>query len=155
MQQRFRLENVRIRPANLRDRNTLLGFVRDYYRYDHIQFNRKMIASGLAILLRNQSLGRAWLILNGRRTIGYLILTFGFDLEFGGPQATITDLFIRSAFRHKGVGRKVLMQIQEFCEAAGVGAIELQVTSTNAKALEFYQRCGFEAHERIPMSKRV
>ncbi len=149
----FRLENVRIRTAALRDRNILLQLVRAYYRYDHLRFDRKMIEQGLSELLKRHEFGKAWLISNGRRCIGYLILTFAFDLEFGGRQAGITDLFIYSKFRRKGVGSRVLTEVESFCRSCGLKTIELQVTRRNAKVVKFYERCGFKTHERIPMSK--
>ena len=43
-------------------------------------------------LLGDSSLGRAWLIMQGKTTAGYVIVIFWFDLEFGGRAALITDL---------------------------------------------------------------
>src|SRR6516164_3778977 len=104
MPYRFKLESVRIKPATARDASILLKLVGAYYRFDRIPFDRKAIASGLSLLLNDQSLGRAWLILNRRRAVGYLVLTFGFDLEFGGRQATITDFYIDAHHRRRGIG---------------------------------------------------
>jgi len=155
MSSHFDLKNVRIEAATARDAARLLSFIRAYYRFDRIPFDAKAIAAGLSLLLDDPTLGRAWLILNRRRPVGYLLLTFGFDLEFGGRQATITDFYIDPGHRRKGVGRKVLMHVETFCQACGVKALELQETSKNARALEFYKFLGFGAHERIPMSKHI
>ena len=151
----FDLKNVRIKAATPRDTAKLLKFIRAYYRFDRIPFDRKTLTSGLSRLLKDQSCGRAWFILSGRQTVGYLLLTFGFDLEFGGRQATVTDFYIDGRYRRKGFGCKALMQVEKFCSACGVETIELQVTRKNARALAFYKQLGFEAHDRIPMSKRI
>ncbi len=82
-------------------------------------------------------------------------MTFGFDLEFGGRQATITDLYLEPRYRGKGVGREVLRLVEDFCKKSGVRALELQVSADNSRATRFYQRFGFQAHDRVPMSKQL
>jgi ribosomal protein S18 acetylase RimI-like enzyme len=77
-----------------------------------------------------------------------LIFTFGFDLEFGGRQATLTDLYIEAPHRRKGIGRTVLAQVEDFCRSCGLKAIELQVTSKNTRVLDFYRSVGFRAYDR-------
>jgi GNAT superfamily N-acetyltransferase len=155
MKENFRLENVQIRTASLRDRDLLLKLVRAYYRYDHLPFNRKMIEEGLSELLKHEEYGKAWLIFCGRRCIGYLIFTFLFDLEFGGRQVGVTDLFIDAGYRRKGVGRRVLCELEQYCQKEGIKSIELQVIKENRKVVAFYERLGFHVHDRIPMSKRL
>src|SRR5262249_16028412 len=106
-------------------------------------------------LVNKRSLGQAWFITWRAQTVGYVIATFGFDLEFGGRQATVTDFYLAPLFRRRGIGREALRRVEELLRTLGVRALELQVTARNAKALIFYQGCGFEAHDRIPMSKQL
>ena len=155
MNQEFRLDTVTIRTATLRDRNMLLKLIRAYYRYDHLRFDRKIIEEGLSELLKHEEFGKAWLIFYGRRCIGYLIFTFLFDLEFGGREVGVTDLFIDARFRRKGVGRRVLCELEQYCRREGMKCVELQVVKENCKVVAFYERLGFRAHDRIPMSKRL
>jgi len=149
------LAQMILRKAGVREIRALADLVQEYYRFDRIAFDRKTMEAGLKSLVKRRSLGQAWLILWHAQTIGYVVATFGFDLEFGGRQATVTDLYIAPHFRRRGMGREALRQVEKFARAQGVQALELQVTSRNAKALAFYKRCGFEAHDRIPMSKRL
>ena len=89
------------------------------------------------------------------RPAGYIMVTFGFDLEFGGRQATITELYVRPEHRGKGLGRMALGYVEEFVRRRGVQALELQVTRGNSRAYDFYTSCGFQGYDRIPMSKRL
>jgi ribosomal protein S18 acetylase RimI-like enzyme len=155
MKQNFHPANVRIRSATLRDRKSLLDLMEAYYRYDHIRFDREEITPSLTELLRHPEFGKAWIGRHGPHCIGYVIMTFAFDLEFGGRQAGITELFIQSRFRGKGIGRKLLQEVEAFCQKVGIKSIELQVTRDNSKAIGFYERLGFHVHDRIPMSKRL
>src|SRR5262249_57587455 len=86
---------------------------------------------------------------------GYLMLSFGFDLEFGGRLAGLTDLYIEARHRRKGIGREALAQAEECCRFCGVNAIELQVTRKNASVVDFYRSIGFQAFDRVPMRKRI
>ena len=148
-------DKVSIKAATAADLHRLTDLLRKYYKFDRIPFDRLAVRSGLEILLREKSLGRAWFIYRGRRRAGYVILTFGFDLEFGGRQATITDLYLEPRYRGKGVGREVLRLVEGFCKKSGVRALELQVSADNSRATRFYQRFGFQAHDRVPMSKQL
>src|SRR5262245_58722917 len=97
-------KNVRIKRATPRESADLLKFIKAYYQYDDIAFNRKVIASGLAFVLNSPSTGGAWLIMKRGEPIGYLILTFAFDLEFGGRQAILNDLYLEAPHRRMGIG---------------------------------------------------
>jgi len=151
----FDLKNVRIEAATLRNARRLLKFIKAYYRFEGIRFDRQEIASALSLLLKDPAIGGAWLILNRGKPVGYLVLTFGFDLEFGGRLVGLTDLYIEAPHRRKGIGRTALEQVEEFCRSRGVNAIELQVTRKNASVVNFYRSIGFQAFDRVPMRKRV
>ncbi len=155
MKSKLNSNSVGIKPATPRDSAKLLKLIKAYYEYDGIPFDRKGIASGLAFLLKSPSTGGAWLMLKEGEVVGYLILTFAFDLEFGGRQAILNDLYIDPAQRRMGIGSKALAEIEDFCNSRGVRAIELHVTVKNASVLEFYRRAGFKEYHRIPMSKRL
>jgi hypothetical protein len=75
----FNLKNVRIKPASIRDAAKLVKLIKAYYVFDRIPFDHKGIASGLSLLLKDPNVGRAWLMLNGGKPVGYMIVTFGFD----------------------------------------------------------------------------
>jgi GNAT superfamily N-acetyltransferase len=135
--------------------DTLLDFIRAYYAFDAIAFDADVVRPALLELLANEAYGGAWLIRQSGTAIGYFVLTFGFDLEFGGRQATVTELFVRADARGRGAGRAALEFIEKYLRRLGIGALELQVERDNAEARAFYERLGFEAHDRVPLSKRI
>jgi GNAT superfamily N-acetyltransferase len=142
-------------PATVADLQPLQRLIRKYYEFDGILYREQEVAAGLKVLLNNDTVGRAWLVRHRATAVGYAILTFGFDLEFGGHQATMTDLYLEPEYRGKGAGRKLVGHVQEFCRKAGVCALELQAERHNSHAIAFYKSCGFELHDRVPMSKRI
>ena len=143
-----------LRAATLADIKTLCCLIGRYFEFDHIPFDENAIRAGLETLLRSKSAGQAFLITTDTAPIGYTILTYGFDLEFGGYVGLMTDLYLDPPYRGLGIGKKTLEFLERFCRAKGIKALELQVGRTNQAAQAFYRRLGFHAHDRIPMSKR-
>jgi ribosomal protein S18 acetylase RimI-like enzyme len=133
----------------------LLAFVAKYYAFDGIPFDRDAVCRGARELLASPVLGGAWLICDGDRSVGHFVIAFGIDLEFGGRQATVTELYLDEAARRRGFGTATLRFIEGMLGAMGIHALELQVEEDNAEARAFYVRNGFEAHARIPLSKRL
>ena len=146
---------MRIRFAVARDFDRLLRLVAAYYRFDSIAYDTRVTGAALHRLLREKSLGRAWVIDSGRELAGYAIVTHNYDLEFGGIEAILTDLFIARRHRRKGFGARMMKAVCAFCGREGLGALELQVNRSNETAQAFYRALGFEALDRIVMSFEV
>lgn len=106
-------------------------------------------------MLRDPSIGRVWLIRLGPEEVGYVILTFSYDIEFGGRQGTVTDLYILEGYRRLGLGSKTFRFLEAACGEFSVEALELQVERKNVAAQAFYRKLGFEPSDRIPLSKRL
>ena len=143
------------RQAKPEDFEEVLSFIQAYYAFDDIPFRSAEVAAALRALLSDVSLGQVWIIGTEEKAVGYTILTFGFDLEFGGSVAIVTELYIESRFRRCGIGRQAIQFLENICRDLEVTVLELQVERDNPEAQEFYRSLGFQAHERIPLSKRL
>lgn len=142
-----------IRPAGPPDHAAVLALIAEYYAHDGLTFDEHGMAPGLAELLRTPELGRVLLIEHQGQVAGYLIATFGFDLEFGGRLATVTDVYLRPAARRLHLGSAVFAALERLCLEAGVRALELQPERHNTAAQAFYRHLGFEVLDRVPMHK--
>ena len=83
-----------------------------------------------------------------------MILTFGYDLEFGGPGATVNEFYIVSSHRRHGIGRQVIQFLEDTCRDLETTSLE-QVEQDNPEAQVFYGSLVFQTHERIPLSNRA
>jgi GNAT superfamily N-acetyltransferase len=146
---------VTIRPARAADHADLLGLIRAYYRFDGIRYSRALVEPALALLLRRRSLGRVWIMRDGARPVGYVVLTFNFDLEFGGLEGLVTDLFVHARWRGQGLGRAALAIVDDFCRRAHIRTVELQVAEHNRQAQAFYLLLGFQSLPRMVFSRDV
>lgn len=143
-----------LRSANLDDLAELLPRTRALNAHEGIAIDPPVLEAALDRLLRDPSLGQAWLLERDRIAIGYAIVTFGYDLEFGGRDAYLTELWIDPPARGEGAGTAALRLLDPELRARGVHALHLQVRPDNP-ALRLYERSGFVASPRVVMTHRL
>lgn len=133
----------------------LLQFMREYYEFDHLVFNENVAQTAVEGMVSNETFGRIWLIRYAGEAIGYLALTLGYSLEYGGRDAFIDEVYIRSSHRGKGIGTAALTFAEEQCRTLGVRALHLEVERENTNAYGVYRNFGFIDHDRYMMTKRI
>ena len=154
-------ESIAIRAARRDDFKDLLRLVRAYYRHDGIRYRSAVVPGAIRRLASGQVPARAWIVCYAARAIGYVAFSYHYDAEFGGLEGVITDLFIEAAYRGRGLGSRLLATVGDYCRAAGIGSIELQVIETNRAAAAFYRKHGFRRLERhimatdLPSKRRI
>lgn len=141
--------------ATTSDTEILVQLIREFHEVEHLAFEEDTISTLLAKLLHDESLGRVWLIQNSGEPIGYIILTFGYSLEFLGRDAIVDELYIREGHRGQGVGTRALQFVQDTCPALGVQALHLEVDRKNTTAQRLYRKVGFEDHDRYLMTQWI
>src|SRR5262252_6584209 len=146
-----------IRLARLSDLPELVAMMGAFNRADHVPWRRQRVLPALRRLLRDRRLGRV-LVAEARAggdLRGYAIGTFGYDLEFAGPDAFVTEIFVRPRYRGTGEGRRLLDAITEAMRRGGAGAIHLAVRRANRVARRLYESSGFAPIPRLVLSKRL
>jgi ribosomal protein S18 acetylase RimI-like enzyme len=94
-------------------------------------------------------------LLEDGSTVGYFVLTWGFDLEWQGRDAFLTELFLTKTARGRGLGREVMRQIETRAKEHGAQALHLMVRHDNTAALRLYLGTGFEEPPRKLLSKSL
>jgi diamine N-acetyltransferase len=143
------------RLAGEADAETLLRFMSEYYAFDGHDFDGLKAQVALRALLRDANLGRAWLILDGGGPVGYVVLCFGYSLEWLGRDAYVDEFYLQEEYRGRGWGRRTMEFVEEAARAAGVRTLHLEVVRTNATALQVYQKLGFVEHDSTFLSKWI
>lgn len=86
--------------------------------------------------------------------IGYINIREGTDDILAEPMGYIALLAIEKTYEGKGVARALIEKAQSWAKDSGYKRIYFDVFASNARALEFYRREGFEA-ETLRMVRRV
>jgi ribosomal protein S18 acetylase RimI-like enzyme len=112
--------------------------------------------AGVVPLLQGTPHGALYLIGPARAPVGYIVITFGWSVEFGGMDAFVDELFVRPKVRGRGIATEVLATLPAALAKGGVTAMHLEVDRDNDTARRLYARAGFQARDRYSlMSKRL
>lgn len=137
-----------IRPATLDDLPALVDLQDAFYRESEFALDRPRAAEAFRQLVSDASLGRVWVATDAGAPVGYIVLTLGYSLEYGGRDAFVDDLFIRESHRGRGLGRRALAALLDAARALGVRAVHLEVARDNVAAKALYATFGFADNDR-------
>ncbi len=135
------------------DVDVVLGMMAELYAQDRIPFNADRARAALLALLDEPRFGFASLIAARSVAVGYVVVAFGYSLEYGGRDAFIDELFVLPDQRSQGLGTAAVEFAAEYCRSHGVHALHLEVDHDNSRAQALYRRQGFADHERYLMTR--
>ena len=148
-------DDCQFRLAVESDADSLLEFMQAYYAFDGHGFDREKARIALTGLLRDARLGLAWLILDGNAPVGYVVLCFGYSLEWLGRDAFVDEFYLREEYRGRGWGRQAMAFLETAARLEGIRTLHLEVVQENTSALQLYRKLGFAEHRSTFLSKWI
>ena len=145
--------SVRFSLAGPDDEGLVLSLMREFYEIEHLDFAEEPARRALRQILESHQHGVVALMHAGEEIAGYLVLTFGFSLEFHGRDALMDELYVREAYRGRGAGTLSLAFVEEICRAEGIHALHLEVDRANPDAQRLYHRADYQDHDRYLLTK--
>ncbi len=130
------------------DRTQVLALHEAFFIEDEqVGFSLEDRMAGLDLLLTEPGRwGEIYLMRADDGVAGYMVTTWGFTVELGGPFVLIDELYISPAYRGRGWGRTALAFVAETARQRGLRAVQLEVEHHNTHAETLYQRAGFRSH---------
>lgn len=129
--------------------------VRRFYAHFGYPYSARVQGRSFRQLLADPARGRAWLVTAGGAPAGYVVLTLGWSIEYGGRVAMVDELFVEAAHRGAGLGTWVLERMKAEAGKMGVRRLFLEVESYNRRAKALYVRCGYDDRRRALMSRAL
>ena len=148
------MDDVSVRVATRADVDAVLPMMVDFNRIEGIAWTSDSGRAPLERLVADASLGFVAMIERAGVLVGYAVVTFGYDLEWGGRDAFLTELFLVEDARGKRVGAFALVHVERIARANDVNALHLMVRHENTHARALYTRAGYVVPERVFMTKR-
>ncbi|MEX0284042.1 MAG: GNAT family N-acetyltransferase [Paracoccaceae bacterium] len=110
--------------------------------------------AALTPLLEGSPYGAIYIIGPTRAPIGYVIVTFGWSVEFGGMDGFVDEIYVRPRVRGRGIASEVLLELPKALAGAGLTALHLEVDRENETAQRLYTRTGFRPRDRYMLMTR-
>jgi GNAT superfamily N-acetyltransferase len=71
----------------------------------------------------------------------------------GADVALIEDMVVTQSARGRGIGQRLLAEIESWCAERGLARLQLLADRQNTPASEFYQRCGWLPTQMVAWRK--
>lgn len=137
------------------DTGLLVELMREFYEVEHLHYDDEAARRALRLVLNNSIYGVVYIINSDEKVIGYVALTFGFSLEFHGRDALVDELYVREAYRGRGIGRAALSFVEDVCLREDIRAVHLEVDRVNTIAQGLYGKAGYKNHDRFLLTKWI
>lgn len=143
------------RRATVTDVPAILPLMAAFNAHEHIAWQPEPMTAALIRLVEEPALGVVLVAVDtaGSGVVGYGLATFGYDVEFSGPDAFITELFVAPESRRFGIGRLLLDALIAAVQSGGAGAVHLMVRPENTEARTLYESRRFRVVPRLLMTK--
>jgi ribosomal protein S18 acetylase RimI-like enzyme len=135
--------DIRLVRATDADSDVLIGLARAF----HLEDGHALDGHGEAALLqiaRGEPFARAWIARADGHPVGYLVITLGYSIEYGGRDGFIDDLYLAPVAREQGFGRRLIEFALARAADLGVRTLHLEVEPGNENATRLYRAAGFE-----------
>jgi ribosomal protein S18 acetylase RimI-like enzyme len=139
---------ITFQPLNSSIIEKTVLLMQEFYAIDNYPIDVTVSIGLFQEFIRNENLGKAWLIFHNNEAVGYLILTFVFSFEYQGKIAFLDELYVIETARGKGIGSKAIDFIKAESHKLSLKLIYLEVEPHNTKAQKLYLASGFEMHNR-------
>lgn len=147
--------STRLHLAGPDDLDRLLKLTADFSAEMGMETDPEHRRKALMPLLEGSPHGAVYVIGPSKSPVGYVILSFGWSLEFGGMDGFVDELYIRPAVRGRGMASDVLYSLPKALKEAGLKALHLEVDRSNEPAQKLYRRARFAPRERFMLMSRV
>lgn len=150
------MADFELRWATPKDIERVLTLLEEYHRQEGLRgHSRERIRAVLEDLFEVPNRGRIVLASDGGETIGYALVVRRPSFEWASDVAVIDEIFVRGKDRERGVGRRMIMFVEDYAASEGLPNITLEVSIRNVSAREFYRSVGFERIEREIYARTV
>lgn len=136
-------DDVRILPAAVQDVPVILKLITELAEYERLADEVEATESGLRDSLFGPTPRAEALIAKVEdETVGFALWFHNYSTFLARPGLYLEDLFVRSHWRGRGVGRALLRQLARIAVERGCARMEWSVLDWNEQAIGFYRSIG-------------
>lgn len=143
-----------VRKMTENDRKLYVEMAEEFYSSDAVlhPVPRSYFEKTADEALRSDTYAEIYLLEHEGKPAGYGLTARTFSQEAGGQVLWIEELYIRSEFRSKGLGREFFSWLEEK-NRGRVARLRLEVEEENCRAISLYERLGYKVLDYVQMIK--
>lgn len=137
------MTNFTIKPATEDDAPLILAFIQDLAEYEHLA--HRVVATEemlFTTLFGPQRMAEVIIGYSGDAPISFALFFHTFSSFLGQAGIYIEDLFVKEAFRTRGVGRAMVAYLAKLAQERKCCRLEWAVLNWNEPAIAFYKGLG-------------
>lgn len=138
---------VAVRRAGPVDLDAVVDLHRQFCEADLHLFDADRARAAFAPLLADDRHGVVWIVDDPP---SYVVLTWGWSIEAGGPEAVLDEVYVQA--RSRGVGNELIGHVVDDARRRGLARILLETERHNERVRGLYARLGFVVDDSIWMS---
>jgi len=143
-------ETAIVRPASPADLEEILALCAEHAAFERAAFRPEDARGPLSRHLFGKPPRAGCLVADaGRALAGYATYALEFSTWRAAEYVHMDCLYVRAAFRDRGIGGLLLEGIAETARALACDAVEWQTPAWNRDAVRFYDQTGATASEKI------
>ncbi len=143
-----------IRKAKFSDVSGMIGLLRIlFYIETAFSFEERTQQSGLEMMLDDCNARCIMVAEQKQQIIGMCTAQLLVSTAKGGIVALVEDMVVEDTHRGEGIGRDLLLAVEEWAIARGVRRLQLLADQKNIPALEFYKKMDWESTQLICLQK--
>lgn len=131
-----------IRAARPDDVPTILAFIRELAEYERLLDQVTADEAQLAATLFGARSAAEVLLAELDEPVGFALFFQSYSTFLARPGLYLEDLFVRPAFRGRGAGKALFVELARIAVSSGCGRFDWQVLDWNRPSIEFYERLG-------------
>jgi len=133
-------EKIIIRPAVQTDIPIILDMIKGLAEFEKLLDNVKASEENLMkYIFGVDKFVHVWIAEFDNIVAGHLIYFRNFSTFLADPGLYIEELYVKSEFRGKGIGKRLLQKAIEIAKVKNYGRVEWAVLDWNEHAIEFYK----------------
>lgn len=137
------MNSIVISPVARGEVPALLELIRELAEFEHLEHEVEATVASLEdALFGPRTVAGALLARCDAELAGYAIYFFTFSSFVGRPGLWLEDVYVRPAFRKRGVGRKLIEAVAQIGVQRHCGRFEWIALNWNERALDFYRGLG-------------
>ena len=135
--------DVRIVSATERDTPAIVSLIKGLAEYERLAHEVEATEEGVRdALFGDWPVAEVVLAYVGADLAGFALFFHNFSTFLGRRGLYLEDLFVLPAFRHRGVGRRLLSHLARLAIERKCGRMEWSVLDWNESAIRFYRSIG-------------